>query len=228
MENYRTQHKISGEEQELECKKQELIKAELLIEQQKLELAQLENQLQDFEQIYEDKIASRYRKIDEIEDLIQERLLSQVDLVEEKQNNDELKQLYRKLAKEVHPDLAKSEEERAVRLELMVKANEAYSQLDKNKLGQVLEEWRKRPESIKGDDYASQISRLSLCLDLKKGLLNNLREEINSIRDADLNLLRQHVIKSDQEGRDLLKEMAEKLDNKISLLYQRLNDLQVH
>lgn len=228
MENHHTQHQSSGEEQELEYKKQELRKIELSIEQQKLELAQLENQLQDFEQIYRDKIASRYQKIDEIENLIQERLLYQIDLVEEKQNNDELKQLYRNLAKEVHPDLAKSEEERAVRLELMVKANEAYSQSDKNKLRQVLEEWRKRPESIKGDDCASQISRLSLSLDLKKGLLDNLSQEINSIRDADLNLLRQHVIKSDQEGRDLLKEMAEKLDDDIYSLYQHLNDLQVH
>ena len=73
--------------------------------------------------------------------------------------SEELKKLYREVAKTIHPDLADEEQERAHRHVFMTRANEAYEANDAEKLAKVLTDWHHSPESVRGKDAASELIR---------------------------------------------------------------------
>src|SRR6185437_4455398 len=68
--------------------------------------------------------------------------------------SEELKKLYREVAKTCHPDLADDDEERAHRHTFMTRANEAYEANNAERLAQVLGEWHHSPASVRGQDPA--------------------------------------------------------------------------
>ena len=71
-----------------------------------------------------------------------------------------LKALYRRVAKAVHPDLASDDAERARRTQVMATASEAYAAGDEQALRRILDGEAARPEAIIGDDVASRLVRV--------------------------------------------------------------------
>jgi DnaJ-domain-containing protein 1 len=72
-------------------------------------------------------IGIRYAELDRIEAQITE-YMAYLKSSQDFRPSDSLKKLYREVAKQVHPDLATDEADRARQRELMAAANQAYTE----------------------------------------------------------------------------------------------------
>lgn len=135
---------------------------------------------------------------------------------------EELKDLYRSLAKRFHPDLARNPEEKAWREERMAEVNAAYADLNKAALETLTgkSDWSPAPPVRTRDEEVaelrSEVRRLdSLIADLER----NLRELINS----DTVKLMLEVSSARRSGWDLLGQMENDLLAQISALQNELS-----
>ena len=126
---------------------------------------------------------------------------------------DELKRLYREIAKQVHPDLAESESDRELRNRIMSEVNQAFQKCDEKRLQEIIEEWQLRPESVKGDDVGAKLVRTIRKLAQIEGRLKAIEDEFLVLAQSDLYKLHSELLRANQSGRDLLTEMAANIDN---------------
>ena len=63
--------------------------------------------------------------------------------------SENLRKVYREVAKRIHPDLATDDSERQRRHELMTEASGAYEEGDEARLEAILRDWESSPESRK-------------------------------------------------------------------------------
>ncbi len=137
--------------------------------------------------------------------------------------SENLKKLYREVAKSVHPDLADDEGERLRREGFMAQANRAYEEGDESKLNSILHEWQTSPESVKGDGVGAELIRVIRKVAKVKERLNTIEDEIDHLKDSELYQMRLKVEHAEIEGRDLLSEMAARLDDQITSAKQQLS-----
>jgi hypothetical protein len=134
---------------------------------------------------------------------------------------EELKTLYRSLAKRFHPDLARDPEEKAWREERMAEVNAAYAELNMAALEALIDkaDWSPKPSVQSRDGEVaglySEITRLDKLID---ELDRALRELINS----DTVKLMLEVSSARREGWDLLGQMENDLMAQISSLQNQL------
>ncbi len=138
----------------------------------------------------------------------------------------ELQDLYRKVAKAVHPDFAASDEERRFRTDLMSKANAAYAKGDKAALEQILSEmenWRKpvlRPAQV-----IDELTELEGKIRRVKTRIAEIEATIAGLRNSDLHRLMRKVERAEAQGHDLLAEMARDLQYQIQSARRLLESL---
>ena len=125
----------------------------------------------------------------------------------------ELKKLYRKLAQQIHPDRACDEDDRAWRTQLMSEANRAYGNGDESTLREVFALWqegggRRRPVADPAD-VAAQVERL-------KRRIAEIADALNRLFGSKLYELYTAASIARRTGRDLLEEMAARLDEDIA------------
>jgi DnaJ-domain-containing protein 1 len=135
---------------------------------------------------------------------------------------EDLKKLYRKVAKAVHPDYATDEEERALRERAMAEANAAYETGDAARLEAILREWENSPDAVSGDGTGADLVRVIRAIAAVEARLAALADEIASLSAGSLAELYEEVAPAEAEGRDLLTEMADDVDRRIALARQRL------
>jgi hypothetical protein len=238
----------------LDRKISELTELEETLAQSELELATLKAELGTFEAKYLRTVGVRLAEIDEInaqiaeleaklkptdnkiqEDAAKARAQAQEsaeasgiaeELIREKfEPSENLKKLYREVAKRLHPDLAEDEKERLQRQKFMAEANSAYADGDEAKLRAILAKWEGSPESVKGEGTAAELVRVIRKISQVKIRLETIVLEIANLKNSDLCLLKTKVEKADDEGRDLLNEMALQLDKKIEKAKKRLSKI---
>ncbi len=129
--------------------------------------------------------------------------------------SEDLKTLFREIAKRVHPDFAVSEEDRNFRNELMVEANKAYEEGDEEALRTLLMD----SESLKSSDVQdhieleiSRIKRKIAQLDIR---LRYVIDRQVKIRLSEMYLLKRKVEEAEMNGEDMLSQMAAQLKKKI-------------
>ena len=122
----------------------------------------------------------------------------------------EAKKAYHNLAKIIHPNLALDAEEKEKRHNLMAQLNDAYSAGDQNLLNKLVEDFRDSPDLIRGDSIGDQLVRAIRQIYQIKNRLKELREEKLVIELSELFILREKVSAEMLEGRNLLKQMAER------------------
>ena len=129
---------------------------------------------------------------------------------------EEIKKLYRKVAKTIHPDLSVNEAERAFRTVLMARANAAYKIGDKAALEQILYEWEHRDEeSFFQEEEPKEADQLERKIAQIKHRLKEIEIRIGEVKRSDLYQLLLKVERADREGRDLLGDMARDLQGQI-------------
>jgi hypothetical protein len=238
--------KHTPEEQELTIKQAELAKLQQELAQRELDLATLEIELRNFEIRYIRQVGSRYAVLDEIEAKIAECRASrnpgnaaareqaegarkQADESAQRTQaanstlkkaefrpSEDLRKLYREVAKQIHPDLSEDEAERLRRERLMTDANIAFENEDAERLRQILHEWENSPESVKGQGTAAELIRTIRKIAQARERLNAIEVQCAALHNSDLFRLKKRIEESEAAGIDLLVSMAAEIDKRIT------------
>ncbi len=244
METVRTQ---TPEERELEKKKAELAALEADLIQRELDLATLRAELSKFENRYLRTVGVLYAELDEIEAEIAEahaRLKPTDSYAQEHaaharsqaqessktaraiteprpKPTENLKKLFREVAKRIHPDLATNDADRAQRQKLMAEANLAYENGDEAKLRRILADWERSPDTVEGNGVGAELIRVIRKIAQIHKRLSEINAEVHQLTLSDLYRLRDRVYDAEKLGRDTLKEMAIQIEEQIDIARKR-------
>jgi len=226
------------------------------LSEKELDLSTLERKLSLFEGRYAGTVGILFAKLDEIEKEIAKELLrlnpkeeyrqafqkaerkarSSRDAVDEKvaqsdrkpfEPSDELRELFRKVAKAIHPDFATDPQERAFRNRLMARAIEAYKKGDMQGLKQIMVEWENRDKgSFTDQAELIRVDQLEQKIRQIRFRIKMIETRIYELERSDLYQLMLKVEMAEREGRDLLGEMAEDLQAQIRGASELLAGLQ--
>lgn len=245
------------EEEELRLKRVELENLQQALIEKELYLASLRGELVAFEKLYIKTVGALYAELDEIEAQIAELIAHQTPENEEtrtaadqarrkaedsKSTVDEvtldirknfkpsqaLKDLYREVARRIHPDLATDEADRSRRQKLMAQANRAYEQADEAMLRAILQEYEASPEAVLGEGTAAELIRIIRKIAQVKRRLSDIDRETNDIVASELFELRKKVTEGTELGRDVLKEMASAINSQIAARQAELRNAREH
>ncbi|MBK7708147.1 MAG: hypothetical protein IPJ30_20955 [Acidobacteria bacterium] len=243
---------LAPEEIELNKKRKVLDRLKDRLADSEEEMADLQAELEQFEARYKMDVARFYHDFDEIEAQIAEEEAKLVPDDEEiKKRAEELrrraeesaidadeaeawdklrptaaaKKAYHDLARIIHPDLALDAAEKERRHALMATLNDAYSAGDQARLDKLVEDFRDSPDLVKGDSVGDELVRaIRQIYQIKKRLIELGREKADA-EQSELYDLRQKVEAELREGRDLLKQMAERTKTHIRKAERRLANL---
>lgn len=244
--------RISPEQRELEKKTAKLSVLEVRLAERELDLATLQNELRAFEARYFRSVGTLFAELDDLEAQIVEadaRRHPQDQSLHERaaqarakasesaqtvslarrterdvafEPSQALKQLYREIARRIHPDLSTDERNRARRTRLMAEANKAYADRDEARLHAILDEWENSPEAVEGEGVAAELVRTIRKIHQVEGRLSALEAEMTELRSSDLWQLSQRVRQEHGNGRDVLAEMANQLETQVAQARSRL------
>jgi len=241
------------EEIELDKKKRVLERLKETLAFREEAMTELRAELEQFEANYTMQVGRLYAALDEIEAEIAEEEVKLVPDDEEiKKRAEELrrraeesaagveiaegcsfkwqptaeaKKAYHNLAKIIHPDLALDAKEKEKRHGLMAKLNEAYSAGDQNRLNKLVEDFRDSPDLITGDSIGDELVRAIRQIFQIKNRLKELREEKLVVELSELFTLREKVQAEMLEGRNMIKQTAERTKTLIKKSERRLENL---
>ncbi|MCX7896744.1 MAG: J domain-containing protein [Rhodocyclaceae bacterium] len=206
-----------------------------------LELASAESELSAFAQRYQALIAPRQRLLERLR--VQRRAEAQTERAQTpgcengQKGNDAffreppslsplassesslaLKKRFRMIAQKIHPDRARSDAERAWRTNLMAEANRAYRHGDAHALEAVFDRFLRgygehAESSLRGERYS-----LTQRLAAVRRRLREIERKLDRIYGSKLYELLVAARQAARAGRDLLAEIASRLDAEIALL----------
>jgi hypothetical protein len=229
---------LTPEARELEKKRTELTALEFELTERELDLATFKAEVDAFTAVYLRRFGPLFAELDETEAQIAELQALRAPSAEARERSNEarakarqtaeavsgqaqeperlhfqptpdLKDLYRTVAKRLHPDLAGSEKERERRHRVMARANEAYQTGDVEKLQAILAEWESSPDSVEGDGVAPDLVRTLRKLDAVKRRLAGIELETELLTGSDFAVLFLRAREAESVGRDLLREMED-------------------
>ena len=137
--------------------------------------------------------------------------------------SDEMKKLYRRIAWKVHPDRAVDEIDRERRNKVMAQVNAAFDAGDIVRLYEILREWEASPDSVNGHDTVAELERANRSIAQIKARSRAIEKEMGLMKESRLNILMMEVQAAEREGRDLIRELANKLDEDIEQAKQKLD-----
>lgn len=243
------------EEQELESKRAELAVLEAQLTERELDCATLQAVLRAFEVRYLRRVGHLYVELDAIEAQIAAALARQhpenpataasaaqaraqaqasaeamadaaaAPTQEAFHPPDQLKKLYRDVAKHVHPDLGTNDEDRRRRHQFMADANRAYQAGDETGLWTILHAWEQSPAAVQGEGIGADLVRVIRQIAQVKERLQTLAVEMAQRHASELYQLYTQVEDAAVLGRDLLAVMAERLQRHIADARRRLAEV---
>lgn len=246
----------SPEAQELENKLLELNLLQNDLVELELEKATLQSLMSRFELRYTCEVGFLYCQLDDVEaKIMEQRVRANPDDADLRQSatearataqestyeanfainqpakesfvpSDELKRLYREVAKCVHPDLAENEAERTLRHQTMVAVNLSYEAGDETKLLSVLQDWQVLVSAESDKIGAKVIAVIRKIAQAKKQILS-INSSLERLQTSDLNLLMVKYEKAKSQGHDLISEMASNVQRQHDERKQYLNSLQL-
>jgi hypothetical protein len=244
---------LNPEEQELARKREEQTAIESELAERELRSANLRAELGAFERQYLHHVGSRYAELDELKAAVAERLAQEQPANERAQqaareartratetqstagekseatprafeSSPEMKRLYREVAKRVHPDLTSDRADRAKRQQLMAEANEAYERGDETKLRKIFTEYAWSAEAVQGEGPGAELIRVIRRISQARGRLAEIEAELQELLRSDLYQLKVRLDEAQSHGRDVLKEMVQKVEDQIAQAKRRLEN----
>jgi len=133
----------------------------------------------------------------------------------------EAKRLYRELAKRCHPDIAPDEEERARRVELMQRINEAYRARDLRVLRLIRREAEAADPNFSGRPLSERLVWIQEDRDRFAAELAEIQAEVTALQRSELyRLCRRH-----EAGQQVMDELEDDLERRLREEGRRLDDL---
>ena len=244
--------RLKPEEEELLRKREELAAIRATLAERELELVDLRSQLAAFEGRYLRQVGTLYAELDEWKARISElqaRLhpsaasTAQAEEAREKARqtyeeahgeasetsdftpSPELKRMYRKAAKRIHPDLATDPADRERRTHFMAEANRAYETGDAEALQRILDEYQDGAESVAGEGIGAELIRIIRQISLARTRLSAIEQELVTLRKSEIALLKKQAEEREQEGGDLLAELATAVREQIEVAKKKHESL---
>lgn len=137
----------------------------------------------------------------------------------------ELKQLYRRAAKLIHPDRARDEEDRQMRERMMSEINVAYSEGDADQIAELINLYHERLADIDTDDIGAQLVRAIRTIARIRDRIAGLVSAIEDLKTSEWAKLKVEVEEGEARGKDPLGELAEKIHGDILETQEQLNAL---
>ncbi len=215
---------LTPEELEFQKKQAELKDLEALLAQRELDLATFQAELHSFEYRYMQVVGIRQEELDQINAQIS-KYMTLMASNHKFRPSARLKQLYRDVAKRIHPDLATDPEERARREQLMALVNQAYESGNEERLRAILHDWDNSPDSVQGKGITADLVRTIRQISQSQQRLQHIEDKLQQLAQSDLHQLREKTLKLEQAGQDLLLEMAARFDQEISMAQAQLNEI---
>lgn len=242
---------LSPQAEELQARRRELADLRRTLADKELELSTENAQLHLFERRYQNVVGQMYAELDQVkaqvlglasklfpkaENFREEAESAREQAREFKEESPEvekprkefnppenLKKLFRRVAKRIHPDLASSATERERRHELMTKLNQAYDSLDEEAIRAIMVEWEEPiHEKLElGEQLVlvvSQIARL-------RKRLHEISDELEDLTLTEMFQLKKNIESAELEGRDLLQEISDDIEEKIKKTKTQIRDL---
>jgi hypothetical protein len=236
---------VKPEERELARKRKEEERLEAELAECELRLATLRGELKSLEARYLNLVGAPYAELDELRAQIAERLAAEEPGNERLQRaarearmranesratapaepqqeqklfspSPELKKMYREAAKRIHPDLTADPNDRTRRQGLMAEVNRAYQMGDESGIAKVLDLYESSPEAVQGEGAGAELVRVIRKLSLMNNRLQEIEAELQILLNSDLYLLKLQADDAQEQSRDLLAEMAEKVRQRIA------------
>lgn len=139
-----------------------------------------------------------------------------------KADEQDIKALYREVAKAIHPDLA-GEGSRSVRHELMLKANKAYEEEDGRTLREILRSWKKyHPEQQGAANTAAELAHVQRQIAVELQAIREVNTQVEQLRASYVCRFKLRVDQSLAAGSDLFAEMIAAADVNIARALRRL------
>jgi hypothetical protein len=227
--------RLKPEEEEVLRKREELAAIRATLAERELELVDLRSQLASFEGRYLRQVGTLYADLDEWKARISEleaglhpSAASTAQAEEARKHarktyeeahgeasaakdftaSPELKRMYREAAKRIHPDLATDATDGERRTRFMAEANRAYEAGDAESLKRILDEYEDGAEAVRGEGIGAELIRIIRQISLAKTRLSAIEQELATLRNSEIALLKKQAEEMQQEGRDLLAELA--------------------
>lgn len=214
---------------------------EAMLESRSTDFGRLQSTLETFRIRYREQVGQLHEKLDQLELEIAEAELgelskhvadggaSQSETLKGaraepalRYTSDAVRKLFRDVAKAVHPDLAGDEQARERRHALMVEANRAYAMGDEEQLRWILHAWERSPEAVRGTDPDAARQRLVRRIEEVEHQLNVLVSEQAALEGSPLGKLKALVDEAATRGKDLVREMVDRLKRDIMVATNRL------
>jgi hypothetical protein len=242
--------KLTPEEEELAAKREELARLEAQLADQELLLASLKAELAAFEGLYLRRVGVLYAELDEWNARLAELRAEQAGTPEAKTEAAEartqaeeaysaahgeaaevqpftsspgLKKLYREAARRVHPDTATDEADRARRERLMKEVNAAYATGDEDALRRILAGLDTSPDAVQGSGIGADLIRVLRQLKQIRDRIAAIELEVTRLSETDLAHLKAKAEAAANEGRDLLAEMASRVEVRVNALREKVD-----
>jgi uncharacterized membrane protein YccC len=135
-----------------------------------------------------------------------------------------LKRLFHEIVRQIHPDNATDDRDRAVRNRLMAEANLAYRSGDVDALRRILEEYKSSPESVKGEGVMADLQRVLRQIGRIVKRLAQIDSEVAELNSSEIALLMAKVESAAAKGRNLLAEMAKGVRQRTQLARNEYED----
>jgi chromosome segregation ATPase len=204
--------------------------------QHRIDLAQgkklTQETLESIEEEINETFSQERRKVDDLEsEAFQSSEEHKKDLEDEDkrqsldpESQQELRTLYRKLAKKFHPDFAKDDKQRKEYQKRMAEINEAYKVGDLETLKKYMRQ-AEREEKMAKETPKEKIERLKEDYETILGIIAKLREELSALKASETYKLKEKVDQAKKEGRDLLEQLAADIRKDIAENQEKLDDL---
>jgi predicted nucleic acid-binding Zn-ribbon protein len=227
--------RLKPEEEEVLRKREELAAVRAALAERELELVDLRTELAAFEGRYLRQVGTLYAELDEWRARISE-LRARLDPSaaanaraheareqarqtfedahgKASETHDfipspELKGLFREVAKRIHPDFCRDAADLERRTRFMAEANRAYEAGDAEALRRILDEYHDGADAVEGEGTGAELVRIIRQISQAKERIAAIEREFVALRQSEIALLKKQAEECEQEGRDLLAELA--------------------
>jgi predicted nucleic acid-binding Zn-ribbon protein len=227
--------RLKPEEEEILRKREELAAIRATLAERELELVDLRSQLAAFEGRYLRQVGTLYAELDEWKARISE-LRARLDPSgaasawareareqarqayedahgKASETSDfipspELRSLFREVAKRIHPDFCADASDLERRTRFMAEANRAYEAGDAEALQRILDEYQDGADAVKGEGIGAELIRIIRQISQAKERVAAIEQELAALLQIEIALLKKQAEEREQEGRDLLAELA--------------------
>jgi hypothetical protein len=139
--------------------------------------------------------------------------------------SENLRKLFREVAKKIHPDLTTDPKERERRHDLMARLNKAYDEMEEDKIRAILQEWEDGRQSEEVLSVGGQLVRTIRKIAQVRQRLERIRLEIEQLQNSEMFKLKERIEAAEQEGRDIIAEMISEIEEKIATTKAKVRKL---